>query len=323
MTSPEQGPVVDEERIRETYEELGRMHVKLDPNPIEYGPKRFNNNIARVRALLTRVEQIFLQTSEDLHWFKRTVLREGTSYELDKRHLMVKDPSCRMGRSQGEREALADDKLRDQIETIQAFEAKALDLEMLMVVIKAKRTDLKDIQGRMRDQMKLIEHDLGMGARWGRNALPDVISTASNELDDMLQKADEEGGWNLEDSGDGLSDNSPPESNEDEVTPEDTEDPAPLADDDDEEEEASAPEPVIEFEPGLVEPEEDPEFEDTDLESLIPTEGAKGTPPNGESVAQDVDDFLNGFKADASEEKHDDVDGASIDDLIATLADDA
>src|SRR5689334_3658687 len=118
-------PVVDDERIQETYEELKGMQVELDPNPIEFGPRRFNNRIAQVRSMLNRVEQLSLQASEDLHYFKRIINAKKGLYDLEKRELMVKDPTCRVGRSQGEREALADVRLRSMIEDIQTLEASA------------------------------------------------------------------------------------------------------------------------------------------------------------------------------------------------------
>ncbi len=191
-------PVVDDERIQETYEELKGMQVELDPNPIEFGPRRFNNRIAQVRSMLNRVEQLFLQASEDLHYFKRIINAKKGLYDLEKRELMVKDPSCRVGRSQGEREALADVRLRSMIEEIQLLEASAHDLETVMSSIKSKRTDLKDVQGRMRDQMKMVEHDISMGARWGNRepaVAMQVVGGSTDELDGMLADVDKSLGW--------------------------------------------------------------------------------------------------------------------------------
>lgn len=322
--SQSEAPIVDEERIQETYDGLGKMHVKLDPNPIEYGPKRFNNKIAETRAMLTRLEQLFLQLSEDLHWFKREILRKKTVYELDKRNLMVTNLNVRAGRSQGEREAFADVELREQLEEVQLLDVTVQDLEMLMIVIKAKRTDLKDIQGRMRDQMKLIEHDISMGARWGRIAPPDPLGTTSSDIDDMIQQVDNEGSWSLED------DEKPAEEKPAEAEAEEphVEKPPPQ----------SANDPVLEF--GVEEDEDEEESISHLLDSAIPTEGAEGKPIEGSEEEDpleagadqtDADDFLNNFSMEDENESPDAVergnplaseDGPGIDELIATLADD-
>lgn len=184
-------PIVDSDRIEQVYEELRGLEVTLDPNPIDFGPRRFNAKIAKVRSMLNRVEQLFLQTSEDLHLFKRVINAKRGLYELEKRELLVRDPKCRMGRSQGEREAYADVQLRDSIEDLQRLERCVFDLETVLGSIKSRRVDLKDAQARMRDQLKMIEHDLHMGARWGGSS--NNFSCVSGEgLDDLLAKVDKQ-----------------------------------------------------------------------------------------------------------------------------------
>ena len=39
-----------------------------------------------------------------------------------------------------------------------------------MAVIKSRRTDLKDVQGRLRDQLRLCQEETGLGAKWGSRA---------------------------------------------------------------------------------------------------------------------------------------------------------
>jgi hypothetical protein len=296
-------PVVDLDRIEQTYSELKKMEVVLDPNPIEYGPTRFSNRIAQVRALLNRVEQIFLQTSEDLHYFQRIINAKRTLYELEKRELMVNDPRCRVGRSQQEREALADVQLRAMIEDVQKLELAAHDLETVMISIKAKRTDLKDVQGRMRDQMKLIEHDLGMGARWGTQAPPTSPIASLKEIDDMLVTVDRGLGV--------VADEDEDEDDEEEVVVDDAaQDPSP-----------QAPEPVLVFG-------DEPEGE-ADAETLIPAEGSEGDLPADDQAQDEADNFLDALNMSTSDDEPpaesegkggDDESG--IDELIASLADD-
>lgn len=314
-------PVVDMDRIRSIFAELKKMQVKLDPNPIEYGPKRFNNRIAQVRALLNRVEQIFLQTAEDLHIFKRLINAKRTLYEFDKRELMINDPKCRVGRSQGEREALADIQLRDQLEELATLELAAHDLETVMISIKSKRTDLKDAQGRMRDQLKMIEHDLGMGARWGNNAPPSSAAQSVNEIHSLLDQMDAESGVSDDEDDE---DEAEEEETEDEETEEEPvivedahHDPAPHVD----------PEPVLTF---GEEPEEEEAAAD-DSEELIPTEDAEGSFPETDSEEPDaeVDDFLDSLGALGDDEEEDktaesaaESEAPGIDDLIASFSDD-
>jgi hypothetical protein len=327
----EQVPVVDHERLTLVYGELKGMAVKLDPNPIDYGPIRFNNRIAKVRALLTRVEQIFLQGSEDLHWFKRRARAKRTLYELERRDLMINDPKCRMGRSQGEREALADVQLRAQIEGIEELSAKAEDLEILMIVIKSKRTDLKDIQGRMRDQMKLIEHDLGMGARWGKSPVPAAMDDSVTEINSLLtdalgEHADlEEDDEEEEDEEETVEE----ETVEEVVVEDDHNDPSPTVGtvlefsssdlDKEEPEPEPEPEPAAEVEEGS----DDPSYDEDPGEVLIPSDDAEGDLPEADVTAADADEFLDSFDpAPPEPDAPEHPDEGSIEDLISSLADD-
>jgi len=316
-------PVVDVERIERTYAELKKMEIRLDPNPIEYGPKRFNNRIAQVRAMLTRLEQIFLQTSEDLHYFKRQISSRNALYELEKRDLMVNDARVRVGRSQGEREALADVQLRNEIEEIQKLQMAANDLESLMIVIKSKRTDLKDIQGRMREQMKLIEHDIGMGARWGNNAPSSFTNESVNKLDGLL--ADVDASLGIVDDGTGA----PHDSDDDEEGDEEEEEEELVEAEDPKHD----PAPHAEPESVLVFGEEDePEEESTeaadedDLSALIPEEDAAGKLPENHTAQEDADDFLDALSSAGDEDETKNVEQedaeSSINDLIASLSDD-
>ena len=317
-------PIVDRERLEAVYDELKRMLVKLDPNPIEYGPVRFQNRIAQVRSVLTRIEQIFLQASEDLHWYVRATRAKRLVYNLERRELMVNDPKCRMGRSQGEREALADVKLRTEIEDIEDLASRAEDLEILMVVIKSKRTDLKDIQGRMRDQMKLIEHDLGMGARWGKTAPHIDTDSAVEDINTLLAAVGSEPEAFIEDE---TTEEVVEEVAEDEevVVEDDHDDPAPVAgkviefvvppDDEDETDTT-----IVAADDGS----EDPSYDETpDEDTVIPEEDAQGELPADEHTSSEADEFLDALDPEPEEpEPEPEADDGSIEDLISSLADD-
>lgn len=181
-------PTIDEDRIRKVYEILKDAHIQLDSDPLSLGPKRFNNKLARTRSLLSRIDSLFLQVSEDIHFFKRQLLKEKTLLEMEKRELLVNDISVRAGRSAADREAAALIKLRTRVETIHDLEIKYQDLEMLMIAIKAKRTDLKDIQGRMKDQLKIMEHELSLGSRWGNQQPKNTIDESTfNKIDSLIE----------------------------------------------------------------------------------------------------------------------------------------
>jgi hypothetical protein len=149
------------------YEELGAMQVTLDSDPIAFGPKRLNEKISQVRAHLSRCERIFLQVSQDLHLVKREHRRLEAEFKMQFQELLATDPEVRAGRNVTDREAIANMRLRSEIEEISSLSFAVQDLETVMIVIKTKRTDLKDTQSRLKDQLKICQEEISLGAHWG------------------------------------------------------------------------------------------------------------------------------------------------------------
>ncbi len=160
-------PVVDEVRMKDVFHELKSMDEKLDPDPLELGPKRMNHKIAKVRNMLKRCVDMELQISEDLHWFKRSLTREQGKFELEFQSLIANNPHVRAGRSAADREAQAKVMLATRVGAIQALQESVQDLEALLTVVKTKAKDVRDIQSRLKDQMKIVDHELALGGKWG------------------------------------------------------------------------------------------------------------------------------------------------------------
>lgn len=160
-------PDITPEKVQLIYEDLSKMALDLDPDPIQFGPKRLNEKVAICRGHLTRCERIFLQVAQDLHWYKRSQKTWQTEFDIRMRHLIANDPEVMAGRSVKDRESIASNKLSEVRHEICELQVSIDDLEHLIVLVKAKRSDLKDTQGRIRDQFKICQEELGLGARWG------------------------------------------------------------------------------------------------------------------------------------------------------------
>ena len=158
---------LDPASVVSVYEELGKLEVHLDSDPLIYGPKRLNNKVAEGRAMLGRCETLFLQVSQDRHRFSRAHRLESVALDLAKKRLYDKDPEVRAGRSVSDRDAIATGKLSTQVLEANRLELAVQDLDALIVVIKAKRADLRDAEGRLRDQIRLCSEEIGLGGRWG------------------------------------------------------------------------------------------------------------------------------------------------------------
>ena len=175
------------------FTELGAMDILLDDDPLPFGPKRLNGKIAESRRMLSRCEAVFVQSSQYLSQFKRDLRKESLELDLCKKHLLANDPIVRAERSVSDRDAAATMQLRVRVNEVNRLEQLVADMEDLLAVIKAKRADLRDIQGRLRDQIRLCQNEIGLGDRWGSqvpgarpldHSLPS--SADVKEVDDLI-----------------------------------------------------------------------------------------------------------------------------------------
>lgn len=160
-------PIITEEYLRKVFNDLTKMDVSLDGDPLVFGPKRLNSKVALCREHLNRCQQIYLQLADDMHQLSRANRRAKLDFDIKFQDLMANDPDVRSNKNVRDREAVANTRLRDEREALSDIEMSISDLESVISVVKAKREDLKDIQGRIRDQVKLCQEEIGLGARWG------------------------------------------------------------------------------------------------------------------------------------------------------------
>ena len=188
---------LDNQYIEDIYAELGVMDVELDADPLVFGPKRLNNKVAVCRKMLSRCERVFNQVSADLHRYRRAHLAEETNLELKVNDLLATDPHVRAGPNVADRQAIASTRLREEEKEVHRLAMAVNDLTSVLIVVKAKRTDLKDIQGRLRDQIRLCQEEIGLGSVWGSQHpqagdLTTGQTPTRNVLDDVLHEIEGE-----------------------------------------------------------------------------------------------------------------------------------
>lgn len=169
-----QVPQIGQESVDEIFQGLSQMEVHLDDNPLQFGPRRLNSKIAHARGMLTDCEGIYLKVCHWVQMYRAAHRAASVSLDLGKKNLLTNDPEVRAGRNLADRDAIASMKLRDEVEKVSHLESVLDDLDTLVTVIKAKRSDLRDVQGRLRDQMRLCQEEIGLGGRWGSKVPPGV-----------------------------------------------------------------------------------------------------------------------------------------------------
>jgi len=154
------------------YDEISQMHIALDDDPIRFGPKRVNGKVAATKRLVSRCTEIEISLSRDLTNLNRRLRATTADLELALQHLLTSDPEVRAGRSVKDREAIASMKLRDETTLVRKVEQACEEVKSAITVVKTQKADLKDTQGRLRDQIRLIGEEIALGSMWG-SATPD------------------------------------------------------------------------------------------------------------------------------------------------------
>ena len=184
------------------YEEVSVMQVVLDDDPIRFGPKRVNGKVANCKRLVSRCTEIEIALSRDLTNLNRKLRAATADLELALQHLLTSDPEVRAGRSVKDREAIASMKLRDETTLVRKIEQACEEVKAAITVVKTQKADLKDTQGRLRDQIRLIGEEIALGAMWG-SATPDpsakpvrsfqgpTSSTSGSLVDEAVGDADD------------------------------------------------------------------------------------------------------------------------------------
>jgi len=192
--------LLSEDEVDEVYGRLETLQVELDPDPLIFGPKRLQEKIADSRRALGECERIYLDMSHRMHRLKRESRAKEAGLELATMKLFADDPEVRAPRNVKDREAHAAIKLKDEWLEVHQLNQAVMDHEALLVVIKAKRSDLRDTQARLRDQIRLCQTEVDLGGHWGttdpRGGVPLVpgqgVAPSTDGLEEMMAEMDGE-----------------------------------------------------------------------------------------------------------------------------------
>jgi len=158
---------LEEAYLQGIFDQLAKLEIQLDADPLIYGPKRLNQKVALARKMLTECERMFLDVAQKHSLYKRNQRAAQLVLDLAMKNLLANDPEVRAGRAVSEREAIATGKLKVEVREVADSTQAIEDLDAVLTVIKAKRSDLRDLQGRLRDQIRLCQEEVGLGGRWG------------------------------------------------------------------------------------------------------------------------------------------------------------
>ena len=93
--------------------------------------------------MLDRCERIFLDVSQRLHAVGRRLLVANTELDLSKKDLFASDPETRAGRSVSDREAIASQKLKKEVQEVNQLEQIKMSLESVLVCHQGQENRLE------------------------------------------------------------------------------------------------------------------------------------------------------------------------------------
>lgn len=192
---------MNEKRVDEIFEFIFNNSIQLDPDPIRRGPKYLNTQVAECRNMSSRVQEFAREVEFEKLQLTRSLNRLETEYQLNFNELLVNDTAVLRKTSAKDREAAANNILKDALREIADVKAALSDLGHVATIIKSKLDELKDVNRDIKTQMGLISDEIKLGNFWGdqsdsgqhkiRAQDIDVSDLDPNYDENKMQKNDE------------------------------------------------------------------------------------------------------------------------------------
>jgi hypothetical protein len=252
------------ERVAEIYDELGKLIVELDPDPVARGPAYLQDLIAKVRGYLNRVSIYVQEAHRERHDKERELDAKQAAFDVEADRLLSEDKRVARQPNIDDRKAMINLILGDERREIDGLKRELRSLGHVEKAIRHRQKELDNTMSAIRLQRSLIQAELRTGSFYG-----DETETSRGDAWGKKKAADEP------DFDDELGDDElsqllaeaerqlTTEAEADAAEPEPTPEPEP--------EEPKEPKPLLEQALELAEgaPSETTEEEDPDIEQFL------------------------------------------------------
>jgi len=151
------------------YSKLAGLSLDLDTDPLAHGPGRLTTKTADARNYLSVVTQMNIEVSNALRGAKRQLIYEEGILELKIKEMIINDSKAKAFATAKEREYYCQLQNKEDFEKLSRLKEYVHNLEFLMEAVKLKITDLKDLQVRIQNQVRLCQDEIAIGNKWGSN----------------------------------------------------------------------------------------------------------------------------------------------------------
>lgn len=152
------------------YSNISKLEVELDHDPLVNGPAALNKKTAVARNFLTSATHMHMEVSNHLRSAKRQLIYEEGILDAKIKDIVINDKTARGYSSIKEREYYAQLQHKEGVTKLNNLKQYVQNLEFLLEAIKLKIADLKDVQVRIQNQVRLCQDELSTGNKWGNHA---------------------------------------------------------------------------------------------------------------------------------------------------------
>jgi len=198
---------MNEQRVAEIYDELAKLVVELDPDPVSRGPAYLLDLISKVRGYLNHVSVYVQEAHRERHNLERRKDALQAAFDVEADRLLAEDGRVKRQPSIDDRKAMINLILTDERREIEQVGRELRSLGHVEKAVRHRQKELESTMSQIRLQRSLItaelrtgsfygdESDKSRGDAWTKKATSepdDIDELDEDELAGLLAQAEEQ-----------------------------------------------------------------------------------------------------------------------------------
>ena len=155
-----------EEEINKIYDRLYHISPKIEPRSIP-NPRYISEKIGECHVCIEEVEKFYIKTNKEYSILQRAYNNSESAYAIAKDDLLTNDIDIINLPNQKDREARANNRLKDKINEIKNYKNEIDALKTLLDTINVKFKDLSRLNGDIKLQLRIMEAQIKLGTGSG------------------------------------------------------------------------------------------------------------------------------------------------------------
>lgn len=158
---------MNEQRVAEIYDELGKLVVELDPDPVARGPAYLLDLISRVRGYLNHVSVYTQEAHRERHDLERRKDALQAAFDVEADRLLAEDGRVKRQPSIDDRKAMINLILTDERREIEQVGRELRSLGHVEKAVRHRQKELESTMSQIRLQRSLIAAEIRTGSFYG------------------------------------------------------------------------------------------------------------------------------------------------------------